>query len=412
MQNLDTPLKPLLSKQMNLSEITPNEKNPRLIKEERFKKLVRSLENLPDFTAIRAIILDEDKKIIGGNMRFRAMQHLGWKTGIVQVYDREYHAQTKTFIELGKSYEDACREMVIRDNVSFGENDFDILANEYDPLELDNWGLDVWQPEEEEEVEGLTDPDEVPASPEEPKTKLGDLYILGEHRLLCGDSTKAEAVEKLMNGEKADTVFTDPPYNLQQRGQTKRTNKTDSKREDFGEWDVCFNPLKVLPHLIDFTQKNAHIFICTSNYLFGEIHENLEERGLKPNYLVWCKKNPMPSLAKNRFVQATELIIHAVKGSPLFKYPKGENLPNFFIGNVEAHEFGHPTQKPIYVIENCVKHTDGILLDLFLGSGSTLIAAEKTGRKCYGMELDPKYCDVIVKRWEDFTGKKAELWKQ
>jgi len=132
---------------MKLSEITPNEKNPRLIKEPRFKKLVHSLENLPDFTAIRAIILDEDNKIIGGNMRFRAMQHLGWKTGIVQVYDREYHAQTITALELGKSYEDVCREMVIRDNVAFGQDDFDILANEYDPLELDEWGLDVWQPE-------------------------------------------------------------------------------------------------------------------------------------------------------------------------------------------------------------------------------------------------------------------------
>lgn len=197
---------------MKLSEITPNAKNPRLIKEERFKKLVRSLENLPDFTAIRAIILDEDKKIIGGNMRFRAMQHLKWKWAIVQVYDREYHAETEAALELGKSYEDVCREMVIRDNVAFGEHDFDILANEYDPLELDEWGLDVWQPEEEEK-EGLTDPDEVPEAPEEPKTKLGDLYILGDHRLLCGDSTKAEDVEKLMNGEKADMVFTSPPYN-------------------------------------------------------------------------------------------------------------------------------------------------------------------------------------------------------
>ena len=194
---------------MKLSEITPNAKNPRLIKEERFKKLVRSLENLPDFTAIRAIILDEDKKIIGGNMRFRAMQHLKWKWAIVQVYDREYHAETEAALELGKSYEDVCREMVIRDNVSFGQDDFDILANEYDPLELDDWGLDVWQPEEEEK-EGLTDPDEVPEAPEEPKTKLGDLYILGDHRLLCGDSTKAEDVEKLMNGEKGDLVFTDP----------------------------------------------------------------------------------------------------------------------------------------------------------------------------------------------------------
>ena len=237
----------------------------------------------------------------------------------------------------------------------------------------------------------------------------GNIYYLGKHYLLCGDSTNISDVEKLMNGEKADMVFTDPPYNLQEHGQTKRTNKTESKTEEFGDWDVGFDPLDVLPLVTAFTKDSAHQFVCTSNWLFGPIHKYFEDCKEKPNYLVWVKNNPMPSLTKSTYVQSTELIIHSRKGSPKFNYPSGKNLRNIIEGNVEPHTSGHPSQKPIYVVEYCLNYTEGSVLDLFGGSGSTLIACEKTNRKCFIMELDPKYCDVIVARWEKFTGKKAEL---
>jgi DNA modification methylase len=167
-------------------------------------------------------------------------------------------------------------------------------------------------------------------APSEIKTDivLGDLIEIGNHRLLCGDSTDSDAVARLMDGQKADMVFTDPPYNLQERGQTKRTNKTESKRQDFGEWDVAFNPLDVIPNIYLYTAENANIYICTSSYLFGD-------------------------------------------------NPKGENLPNYFMGNVEAHKFGHPTQKPIYVVEHFINKENGSILDLFLGSGSTMVAAHQ-----------------------------------
>jgi len=380
---------------MKLSEITPNAKNPRLIKEDRFKKLVTSLENLPDFTAIRSIILDEDKNIIGGNMRYRAMKHLGWKTAIVQVYDREYHAETKAALELGKSYEDVCREMVIRDNVAFGEHDFDILANEYDPLELDEWGLDVWQPEEEEK-EGLTDPDEVPEAPEEPKTKLGDLYILGEHRLLCGDSTKAEDVKRLMDGSTAHAFVTDPPYGIKIGSQSQGKGGGVAKKIDYGknDWD------NEIPKQAILQGMNT----CEVSVLWGA---NYYTDILSPSscWLVWDKDN-----GDTDFADVEMAWTNIPKSSRLFKYTwagmRQEDMKN-------KEKRVHPTQKPVelnvWVMEKL--NLGNAILDLFLGSGSTLIAAEKTGRKCYGMELDPKYCDVIVKRWEDFTGKKAELWK-
>ena len=359
---------------MKLSTIRPNPTNPRLIKEERFKALVRSIEDLPDFSAVNAIKLDENHQIIGGNMRFKAMKHLGWKWATVQVYDREYHDQSKSFLELGKSYEDVVREMIIKDNRNFGEDDFDILANEWDAEELNEWGLDVWTGEPEE-TEGLTDADDVPEVPQEAKTKLGDLYILGEHRLLCGDSTKAEDVERLMNGETPDALITDPPYGINANKQTLGSGKKQFERG--GDWD------KTRPEITALLDLASTQIIWGGNY-FSDV--------LSPtnDWLCWHKKNDGLSfsefeLAWTNLGKNCRLISHHWSGETKL----------------------HPTMKPVAVMEWCIKMTEGTIIDPFLGSGSTFIAAEKRGRKCYGMELDPKYCDVIVKRWEDFTGKKA-----
>ena len=367
---------------VKIGKVKGNKSNPRYIKEDKFEKLVKSIKDFPEMLKLRPIVVNKDMTVLGGNMRLKACVEAGLK----EVYILKAEGLTK-------EQED---EFIVKDNLGFGEWDWDVLANEWDSVQLEEWGLEGF-PFEDIELDAVeddyTEPDSMKVD-----VVLGDLIEIGEHRLLCGDSTDSDQVAKLMNGEKADMVFTDPPYNLQERGQTKRTNKTESKREDFGDWDIGFNPLDVLPIIFLFTKEDANIFICTSSYLFGEIHNKLEDMDLRPNYIVWCKNNPMPSLSKKRFVQATELIIHAIKGKPDFKYPKGENLPNFFNGNVEPHKFGHPTQKPIYVVDNCIKTQSGSILDLFLGSGSTMVAAHQLKRKCYGMELDPKYCQVIIDR--------------
>jgi len=369
-----------------IRDLIPAEYNPRHLSQEQAEHLEASLKR---FGAVDPAIINihPDRKniIIGGHQRLKTAQRLGWETfPCVE-------------LELDKEKE---RELNIRLNKNTGGWDYDALANYFEVEELTEWGFsdeELFGDIEAEEVEAEEDNYE---EPEDIKVDvvLGDLIEIGEHRLFCGDSTDSDQVAKLMNGEKADMVFTDPPYNLQERGQMKRTNKTESKREDFGDWDIKFNPLDVLPNIYLFTAENANIYICTSNYLFGEIHNELEKMDLKPNYVVWCKNNPMPSLSKNRFVQATELIIHGIKGKPTFNYPKGENLPNYFNGNVEPHEFGHPTQKPIYVVEHFINKENGSILDLFMGSGSTMVASHQLKRKCYGMELDPKYCQVIIDR--------------
>ena len=320
----------------------------------------------------RPIVVNPDMVVLGGNMRLKACKAAGLTEAPVYVASWE---------------ESKAKEFIVKDNVGFGEWDWDILANEWDAVELEEWGLDVWTPDEEP-TEGLTDPDDVPEAPEEPTTKPGDLWLLGDHRLLCGDSTKAEDVEKLMNGEKADALITDPPYGIGIDGQkgSKATNpKHNRKNHEFRGWDTE-RPSKATFELLRSHAVDA--IIWGGNYFADLLPAT---RG----WLVWDKGQKGLTMSDGELAWTT------------FNKP----LRIFIANRGELQGSVHPTQKPTSLIEWCIELTEGTMFDPFLGSGSTLIAAEKTGRKCYGMELDPKYCDVIVKRWEDFTGKKAELWK-
>ncbi len=346
-----------------INKLKTNPNNPRAIRKDQLDKLVKSLREFPEMLEARPIVVDPDFVVLGGNMRLKAAQLAGLTEVPVYV----------------ASWEEAKhKEFIIKDNLAFGEWDWDMLANEWDAEELDDWGLDV--PLEDEPTEGLTDPDDVPEVPEEPTTKPGDLWILVEHRLLCGDSTKAEDVEQLMDGATADALVTDPPYGINANKQTLGKGKKEFERG--GDWDA--QKPDILP-LLTYCKTQV---VWGGNY-FADV--------LPPSndWLCWHKKNDGRSYSEFELAWSN----------------LGKNC------RLLSHHWGgenklHPTMKPVAVMEWCLDMTEGTIFDPFLGSGSTLIAAEKTGRKCYGMELDPKYCDVIVKRWEDFTGKKAELWKQ
>ncbi len=365
-----------------LSELIPNPDNPRVIKTDKFYQLVESVKNSPTFLKHNKIAVDEDMMILAGNQRYRAALEAKMKSVPVTIFTRE-DAEENNLARKAQgnpeaTYEEQCIEYVIKDNAHNGEWDWDIVGNELSDYPLAEWGLDVWQPEFEP-ADGLTDADDVPAVPEEPKTKLGDLYILGDHRLLCGDSTQAEDVEKLMNGEKADALITDPPYGINANNQTLGSGKKQFYRG--GDWD------KSRPNISEIINLASTQIIWGGNY-FSDV--------LSPtnDWLCWHKKND--GLSFSEFELAWTNI--------------GKNC------RLLSHHWGgenklHPTMKPVAVMEWCINMTQGIIIDPFLGSGSTFIAAEKTNRKCYGIELDPKYCDVIIKRWEDFTGKKATLSK-
>ena len=342
----------------------------------------------------RPIVVNPDMVVLGGNMRLKACKAAGLTEAPVYVASWE---------------ESKAKEFIVKDNVGFGEWDWDILANEWDAVELEEWGLDVWTPDEEP-TEGLTDPDEVPEAPEEPKTKLGDLYILGEHRLLCGDSTKPEDVEKLMNGERADMVFTDPPYAL-------FGNSTGGTVAD----DKMIRPFfrDIAKAMIRSCKPAAHFYSCLDWKSWSAVLDSYTTSGLTAkNMIVWDKGSP--ALGQS-YRSQHELIMFGLVATVGVSITKslGVEVGRITDTNVwtikrEPNQGMHSALKPQEVMIRAIKNSSdpaSLVLDLFLGSGSTIIAAQQTGRKCYGMELDPKYCDVIVKRWEDFTGKKAELWK-
>jgi len=382
---------PIIEK-VKLSEIRPNPSNPRELSREKFDELVKSIKDFPKMLSAEPIKI-ADGVILSGNQRYQALKRLGHKEAYVQRLDH--------------FTEEERLEYIIKANVHSGIWDWDMLANgnEWDEYQLNEWGLDVWQPEEDNK-KGLTDPDDVPEVPEEPKTKLGDLYILGDHRVLCGDSTKAEDVERLMNGESADIIYTDPPYSsggfqesgkgtgsIGARGGVKIENDNLSTRGYIALMDKTIMCLR-----------SAHSIFVFCDWKMWTTNQDLSEsKGYRTrNMIVWDKGQMGMGMP---FRNQHELCLFGSKISGKIGDGKTPNV----LAHKRDREAEHATPKPVGLILDMLKQIDGKnVADPFMGGGSTLIACETIGRKCYGMELDPKYCDVIVKRWEDFTGKKAE----
>ena len=378
------------TQKVQIETIKLDPSNPRSITKEKFEELKKSIKDFPEMEVVKPLIIADDF-VIGGNMRLLAYKDLGYRE--VHVIDVTAWSQAKR------------DEFMIKDNTHFGSWDYDALANEWDNLPLTEWGVAVWDTEVED-VKGLTDEDEVPEAPEEPITKLGDVWILGEHRVMCGDSTSKEAVEILMDGKKADMVFTDPPYRLKIGGNGAFKKAHDKMGEDLKNL-IDFDPtdfLKTLP-LVFSKGINAYIF-CNTNLVPDYCNWAIKNK-FNFNILTWHKTSFIPAGGNHHFPD-TEYLIYISKNA-IFNSGLNVNYGKYWVLNNEKSK-DHPTIKPIEIITNEIKigsNIKSVIIDLFLGSGSTLIAAEKTKRKCYGMELDPKYCDVIIKRWEDFTGKKA-----
>ena len=362
---------------MNINEIKPNPNNPRIIKDDKFKKLVKSIQDFPQMLELRPIVIDENNIVLGGNMRLKACIEAGLTDVPVK--------QAKELTEEQK------KEFIVKDNVGYGEWDWDDLANNWDEQLLTEWGLDI--PNFDATVlEAEEDEFSAPEGGIETDIVLGDLFEIGEHRLLCGDSTDSDQVAKLMNGQKADMVFTDPPYGVNYQSNW-RNNKSESK------FDILENDNKFLdfkPNLILYTKESSAWFIWTSHQVYPIWRNMYEDYYL--NTIIWNKgKMGMGDLSS--YGNNYEMALFCSQGKPKLK---GERKKAIWEINVEAgSEYVHPTQKPIslsaYAIPDFINEND-LVLDLFLGSGSTMAASHQLKRKCYGMELDPKYCQVIVDR--------------
>ena len=372
---------------MRTDKIKLNPDNPRTIDKDKFEKLKKSIQEFPEMLVLRPIVINEDNIVLGGNMRYRAAQALGIADIPVTIAKNLTKEQQ--------------REFVIKDNTSGGEWDWSALANEWDAEQLDEWGLDL--PKDFiEDAEVVEDDYEVDV-PEEAKSKLGDIYILGEHRLMCGDATKKEDVEKLMDGAKADMVYTDPPYGMALDVDYDKMFAGDKTHKDKGDRfdaviadDTYFDPTQILELFSDVKE----VLLWGADYFY----DSLPRGG---SMCAWDKR--------------TETLDAVIGNTTEFLWSKTPHRRmtarvlwsgHHGMGKDDEKKRIHPTQKPIelhkWVFDNFAKSFE-LIVDVFGGSGSTLIACEQTKRKCYMMELDPKYVDVIIDRWEKFTGNKAEL---
>jgi DNA modification methylase len=369
---------------VKISEVKPNPKNPRIIKDGKFQKLVKSIQEFPDMLNKRPLIVftDVDGKycVLGGNMRLKALNELKFKEIPIIVADEWTEEQKNEFL--------------IKDNVGFGEWDWDSLANEWDAEKLDDWGLDLpIDLRVEEELEAEEDNYEIP---DEINTDIviGDLFEIGEHRLLCGDSTDSDQVAKLMDGEKADMVFTDPPYGVDYHSQYKTMYYGNGKKGKERERILGDKNTNVYAGFLPL----IHLFCNGVVYLFcgaGKENNNYE----LINTLVWDKQRFGGQSLNANYKPCFELFYYIL--------PKG-NKRNWIGANNEETIWRlkrdnktdyHPTQKPIELSAKAINnHSGSIVLDFFLGSGSTMVASHQLKRICYGMELDPKYCQVIIDR--------------
>ena len=383
-----------MKQQVKISTVKGNPSNPRIIKNDKFKKLVTSIKEFPEMLKLRPIVVDEDMIVLGGNMRLKASKDAGLKEVWIEVAEGLTEEQKKEFI--------------VKDNVGFGEWEWDMLANEWDSVQLTEWGLDVWENLDDKEPEaGLIDDDEIPEV-KESKVKRGDIWQLGEHRVMCGDSTSSDDVAKLMNGEKADILITDPPYNVDYTGKTKDKLKIQNDKmsdDGFREFlkDTFLNADNVL--------KEGGVF-----YIWHSDSEGYNFRGACHDInwnvrqcLIWNKNSMV--MGRQDYHWKHEPCLYGWKAGAAHYWGTDRKQTTILDFDRPTRSKLHPTTKPIelmeYQIKNNTKRSESVL-DLFAGSGSTLIAAEKLKRKCYGMELDENYCDVIINRGEQFTGLKAK----
>jgi DNA modification methylase len=393
--------------QRKVDSLIPYINNSRKHSDEQVAQIAASIK---EFGWTNPILVDGDNGIIAGHGRLMAARKLSMEEVPVIELAHLSDNQRKALIiadnrlALNAEWDDALLSLELKD----------LLADNYE-LGLLGFGKDELEAllNPTQETDGLTDEDEVPEAPVEPITKLGDVWILGNHRLMCGDSTSIDAVDKLMDGQKADLLHTDPPYNVDYSNQ----DRPKAGKKDLGRIknDTMFSD--------DFYKFIYDMAVCaysvlkdgSSAYVWHADREtiNFKQGMLDAGFdfaqtIIW--KKPM-LLSRTRYQWAHEPCLFMVKGSPYFTDDRKKTTVWDF-GGYDKSKNVHPTQKPIFIPEEAINNSSkqgSNVLDLFGGSGSTLIACEKTGRKAFLMELDPKYCDVIVKRWENFTGKKAEL---
>jgi DNA modification methylase len=381
-------------KKVKLSEIKLNPDNPRKISKCDMDLLVKSLTDFPEMLQMREIVVDETMTVLGGNMRTLALRKAKAKECTAKIVKGLTPEQK--------------REFIIKDNGSMGEWNMDILANAWSDLPLADWGVKLpedWMSSEKEGKEDDFDADAEADKIIKPVTKRGDIWLLGKHRIMCGDSTNKEDVELLMGIRQGGLLLTDPPYGINIIGKVDKTT---------GKGQIGSGGKRYSPIVGDETTETAEkiyrlsqeigirkVILWGGNYFTDFLPPS-------PCWIIWDKRVESSS---NNFADC-EIAWTSLTSPARVYHQLWNGYSRAGKRDVEGLRRVHPTQKPVGLFAFCINNyseAEEIILDLFLGSGSALIAAEQLDRICYGMEIDPVYCDVICKRWKDFTGKKPIL---
>ena len=410
---------------IKLEKIQINKDNPRTITKEKFDKLVNSILVFPKMLEIRPIVVDGNFIALGGNQRTEALKAIS-KMEIATISERltsvsDFQRMDKSeqentilfwgawlddkvvpIINASRLTEDEKRQFIVKDNAGFGEWNFAELAEKWDASSLNEWGVDFpenWDLPEEESKEAKEDDfTEEDAANVETRVKLGEIWQLGEHLLMCGDSTKKEDVERLLNGEKADMVFTDPPYGYQY------VSNYQDKFEMIENDDKILDFVRAIK---DYINKDIGIYSFCGWQSVDLWMQYFKTTCLQlKNMIIWKKNNWSMGDLEGSYAGQYEIVLYLTNGRAILNGGRDTDIWEF---NREPPKL-HPTMKPIDLISYALNKSSNqcdIVLDVFGGSGSTLIACELLNRKCRMMELSERYCDVIIARWEKLTGKEA-----
>ena len=392
-----------------IGTIKNNPNNPRVIKDDKFKKLVQSIKDLPEMAEVRPVVVNTDMVVLGGNMRLKAMREAGWKDVPIQVVDWD---------------EDKQRQFIIKDNVSGGEWDWEMLANEWDTEELQEWGLDLPDFDNAKELEAEEDDYEMP---DELKTDivLGDLFEIGPHRLLCGDSTDSDAVAKLMDNKKWDLMATSPPYNQgesngdlmhtkglgvgkKQASLYNQKNSDNKTSEEYYKFSI-----DILKTSFIFKNDESHSVCWNIAYNsksrddYGKIVFSNDNPYRVKETLIWDKTHSINLPQIGIYSRRCEFVF-VMSGNDKYRtsqtyndcrwnYWQIKSAGSQITGESIEHRAAYPVEFASKMVGDFSLESD-LIYEPFTGSGTTMVASHQLNRKCYGMELDPKYCQVIVDR--------------
>lgn len=399
----------MLIERRSIDELLSAQYNPRLDLKSGDLDYEKLKKSIMEFDYVDPVVWNKRTgRVVGGHQRLKILKELGKKDIEVSVVDLSDDKEKALNLALNKIAGDWDLPKLkdLLEELDTGDFDIELTGFGLDEIEdlMTQFLVEPDSPEEDD-----FDAEAEANSIVEPTTKLGDIWILGRHRLMCGDSTKLQDVEQLMDGTEANMIFTDPPYNVDYVGKTKNSLTIKNDKMDGSKfYQFLFD---ALTNMFNVTTPGGAIYVCHADSEGKNFRTAMTDAGwFLKQCLIWVKNSMV--MGRQDYQWKHEPILYGWKPGAPHKWFGGRANTTVWNFDKPLKNAEHPTMKPIGISAKAISNSSrrgDVILDLFCGSGSTLMAAEQLGRTCFGMELDPLYCDVIVKRWEKYTGAKAEL---